>query len=190
MTEVTFNYVVLVSTEEIRGLVVNAWCIQNEQSLFSSIFKQMSDHEAVLYREVQVYSQLVSIPHSFSCVCACVRQCILCHPVYVYVTCLRTSCSVHCAFLIVARSAAPGVCSPPCTNSRMLDQMPNRKFDLVCSTLWLTLTRRPRKEALCFWLAVTSWDCTLKTGSADSLVIFAFMCPAQYSRLILYLWCL
>lgn len=146
MTEVTFNYVVLVSTEEIRGLVVNAWCIQNEQSLFSSIFKQMSDHEAVLYREVQVYSQLVSIPHSFSCS----HRCILCHHVCVYITCLRTSCSMHRAFLIVARSAAPGLCSPPCTNSRMPDQMPNRKFDLVCSTLWLTLTRRPRKEALCF----------------------------------------
>lgn len=95
--------------------------------------------------------------------CLCVLRCILCHHVYVYISCLGTGCSMHHAFLIVARSAAPGLCSPPCANSRMPDQMPNRKFDLVCSTLWLTLTRRPRKEALCFWLAVASWDRTLKT---------------------------
>lgn len=44
MTEVTFNYRVLVSTEEIRGYVVNAWRIHNERSLFSSVFEEISDH--------------------------------------------------------------------------------------------------------------------------------------------------
>lgn len=171
MTEVTFNYVVLVSTEEIRGYVVNAWCIQNEHSLFSSIFKKTSDHEAVLYNTFQVSSQLVSIPHNFCiytvclCVCAsvhCVCVCV-CHHVYVYMIHLHTSCSMHCAFLIVDHSTAPGLCSPPCTNSRVPNQMPNRKPDLVCSTLWLTLARLPGEEALCLWLAITHWECTLKT---------------------------
>lgn len=44
MTEVTFNYGVLVSTEEIRGHVVNACCIRNEHALFSSVFEKISDH--------------------------------------------------------------------------------------------------------------------------------------------------
>lgn len=44
MTEVTFNYRVLVSTAEIRGYVVNACCIQSEHGLFSCIFKKISVH--------------------------------------------------------------------------------------------------------------------------------------------------
>lgn len=49
MTEVTFNYRVLVSAAEIRGYVVNACSIQNEHGLFSSIFKKTSDHYTALY---------------------------------------------------------------------------------------------------------------------------------------------
>lgn len=40
MTEVTFNYRVLVSAREIRGYAVSAWCIQNDDSLFSSPFQR------------------------------------------------------------------------------------------------------------------------------------------------------
>ena len=45
MTEVTFNYMVLVSAEEIRGCVVNARSMQNEHSPF---FLEFSNGEPTM----------------------------------------------------------------------------------------------------------------------------------------------
>lgn len=166
MTEVTFNYVVLVSTEEIRGSVVNVWCMQNEHSLFSPIFKKISDPEAVLFSTVQVSLQLVSIPRTFcSYFCACVCINALCDITYMFSlpVCIPAAlCIVH--FWLYTIPKAQGCAAHPVQiDSRVPNQMPNRKPDLMCSTLLLTVARLPWEEAFCLWLAITHWECTLKT---------------------------
>lgn len=91
MTEVTFNYMVLVSAEEIRGCVVNARSMQNEHSLF---FLEFSKGEATmgLYCAVQCeflhslflfYTPSVAM---FVLVCTdalCAIMCMFAIPVYI-----------------------------------------------------------------------------------------------------------
>lgn len=156
MTEVAFNYGVLVSTEEIRGYVVNAWCIQNQRGLFSSTFEKISDHWAALYTTVCFRINFFS-PTLSAAVCACVYPSIVCCHVCVYIICLRTCFNMR--FWLWS----PRAMQPRCIFSRVPNQLAKREPDIVCSTMWLTPARLPEEAAICPWLAITHWECTLKT---------------------------
>lgn len=106
MTEVTCNYRVPMSAQKIRGYAVSAWCIQNDHSLFSSIFRRkiylpirrqsiwISARECIYHSEILFVDVYAYMHYGPSCVClhyvlAHLLQSVLC----IWPTAMPQSCA-------------------------------------------------------------------------------------------------
>lgn len=159
------------STEEIRGYVMNAWCIQNEHSLFSSIFQRK------WYLTIKLYCKNRSVSAFISCLlfyfpplsavmfvhmCASMRyvpSCVCLH--YLFAHLLQyVLCSSDCRPFPEPQSSAAALYKQQGAQSHATEES------------WYCVQHCAINIAICPWLAIEHWECTLKTCQSTLQLVF------------------